>query len=89
MTPSDDLKSIHEGLREPLIVEYRSIITNFRERRWGPAEISAGKFCEYTYKILKGYPNNYSPSDQCPGIFRPNAKNWKTLFAALREGCAY
>ena len=66
MTPSDALTSIHEGLREPLIAEYLSIVTNFKERRWGPAEISAGKFCEYTYKILKGYPNNYNSLEPVP-----------------------
>ncbi len=43
------------GLREPLLEEYRSIVQNYMERRWTPAELSAGKFCEIVYTVLHGH----------------------------------
>jgi hypothetical protein len=47
--------SVPPGLRTPLIEEYNSIVQNFSEQRWTPAELSGGKFCEIVYTILEGH----------------------------------
>ena len=48
------LTAIPVGLREPLISEYKSIVQNFMEHRWGPSELSGGRFSEIVYTILDG-----------------------------------
>src|SRR5687768_1427742 len=54
--------TLPEGLREPLIAEYRSLTQNFLERRWSPAAMSGGKFCEIVYSIIDGYGSGtYAP----------------------------
>jgi hypothetical protein len=53
--PSKALASIPSGLRTPLLDEYKSIIQNYLERRWSPAELSGGHFCEIVYTILDGH----------------------------------
>ncbi|WP_185984560.1 hypothetical protein [Aureimonas mangrovi] len=50
------------GLRTPLVDEYRSIIQNYAERRWGPSELSGGRFCEIVYTILQGYASGVYPN---------------------------
>ena len=55
ITPEQALSIIPDGLRVPLISEYRSLVQNFMERRWTPAELSGGRFCEIVYTILHGY----------------------------------
>jgi hypothetical protein len=49
------LAMVPSGLREPLIASYREITRNYAERRWEPAELNGGKFCEIVYTILVGY----------------------------------
>lgn len=51
----DALAALPDGLRDPLIVEYQSIVQNFMERRWGPTELSGGRFCEIVYTVLDGH----------------------------------
>lgn len=41
-------------LRKELIDCYRSIITNYAEARWKPAELNGGKFCEIVHSIVHG-----------------------------------
>lgn len=41
-------------LRKELIDCYQSIITNYAEARWEPAELNGGKFCEIVYSIVHG-----------------------------------
>ena len=53
--PALFLATIPAGLRAPLLDEYRSIVQNFFERRWSPAELSGGKFSEIVYTILDGH----------------------------------
>ena len=48
------LNGIPEGLRNELLSEYGSIVSNFYEGRWQPSELSAGRFCEVAYSIIKG-----------------------------------
>ena len=53
--PAKALASVPSSLRSPLLAEYRSIVQNYMERRWAPAELSGGKFCETVYTILEGH----------------------------------
>lgn len=70
MNPADALSSIPAGLRDPLLAEYNSIVANYSEHRWSPAELSGGLFCEIVYTILLGHASNsYSPSPSKPGNF--------------------
>lgn len=62
ITEKDALSPIPDGLRRPLLDEYASIVQNFMERRWGPSELSGGKFCEIVYTILDGYNQGTYPS---------------------------
>jgi hypothetical protein len=55
VTPTKALVAIPNGLREPLISEYQSIVQNFLEHRWLPSELSGGRFSEIVYTILVGY----------------------------------
>lgn len=48
------LSAITGGLRDPLITEYQSIVQNFLEQRWRPAELQGGLFSEIVYTILDG-----------------------------------
>jgi hypothetical protein len=70
ITTDQALAEIPEGLRSPLIEEYNTIVHNYLHRRWTPAELSGGKFCEIIYTILKGYAEgNYAPSPIKPKDF--------------------
>lgn len=60
--PNKFLQGIPDGLRKPLIDSYNEIVRNFRERRWGPAELDGGKLCEIVYTILKGHTSGSFPS---------------------------
>ena len=51
---STALSGIPNGLRDPLIAEYQSIVQNFLEQRWRPSELSGGLFSEIVYTILDG-----------------------------------
>ena len=54
INPSTALSVIPDGLRGPLINCFTEIARNFAERRWEPAELNGGKFCEVVYTILDG-----------------------------------
>ena len=49
-------------MRDPLIEEFNKILRNFRERRWEPAELDGGKFCEVVYSIVSGHLDGAFPS---------------------------
>ncbi|MFD0987818.1 hypothetical protein [Methyloligella solikamskensis] len=55
MSPDDALSVIPDGLRNPLLTEYESIVQNYVEHRWKPSELSGGHFSEIVYTILDGY----------------------------------
>ncbi len=64
------LASIPDGLRDPLLEEYRDIVSNYMERRWRPAELSGGRFCEIVYTILEGHASGtYSDNPAKPKNF--------------------
>ena len=70
LTPDQALNPIPEGLRRPLIDEFSNIVNNFMERKWLPAELSAGRFCEIVYTIIDGYSSgSYQPSPTKPRNF--------------------
>jgi len=64
------LEQIPDNLKNPLIEEFNSLHQNYLERRWRPAELSAGRFCEIVYSIIKGYADSSYPSSPSkPRIF--------------------
>ncbi|MDX1947377.1 MAG: hypothetical protein SFU86_18395 [Pirellulaceae bacterium] len=55
MIPASSLLAgIPSGLREPLIEEYKGVVTAFAEGKWKASGIDAGRFCEVAYTILDG-----------------------------------
>lgn len=74
------LSTIPSGLRNPLIEEYENILTNYFEKRWSPAELSAGKFCEIVYTILEGIGNgSFASSPSKPRNFVDACKRLESL----------
>jgi len=70
MITTQALATIPNGLREPLIAEYQSIVQNYSEHRWSPSELSGGKFCEIVFTILDGHAKGtYAASPSKPGDF--------------------
>ncbi|MYB39949.1 hypothetical protein F4X86_01470 [Candidatus Saccharibacteria bacterium] len=55
MHVQDALGVLPDALREELLVSFNRITTNYREGRWEPAELNAGKLSEIVYAILEGY----------------------------------
>lgn len=53
--PNKLLSTVPTSLRDPLLVTFREIATNFSEARWEPSELNGGKFCEVVYWIAHGY----------------------------------
>ena len=74
--PARALASIPADLRGPLLAEYKSVVQNYMERRWSPAEISGGKFCEVVYTILDGYGKGvYASGPSKPRDFLTACRN--------------
>jgi hypothetical protein len=70
MDAASALSAIPKALRDELFNEYRSIIQNYSEHRWSPAELSAGRFCEVVYCILSGHSSgSYPPKASKPNDF--------------------
>jgi len=70
LTPDQALSSIPDGLKCPLIDEFSNIVNNFIERKWLPAELSGGRFCEIVYTIIDGYSSGtYQQSPTKPRNF--------------------
>ena len=70
ITPDKALSVIPVGLRQPLIEEFSTIVNNFMERKWRPAKLSGGRFCEIVYTILEGYASSsYQQSPVKPPNF--------------------
>lgn len=73
--PSKLLTSLPARLRDELIGSYREITRNYAERRWEPAELNGGKFCEVVYTILIGYVD---------GSYSARASKPRDMVAACR-----
>lgn len=52
--PSRLLANLPKSLRDAVLTSYQEIMTNYLERRWEPAELNGGKFCEAVYSIISG-----------------------------------
>ncbi len=64
------LQAIPAGLRTPLLQEFDSILQNYLEGRWSPAELSGGHFCEIVYTILEGHASGkYATKPSKPSNF--------------------
>jgi hypothetical protein len=55
------LGGIPATLQSELLDAYTEIVRNYRERRWEPSELNAGKFCEVVYTILRGHVDGSYP----------------------------
>jgi len=62
ITADKALATIPDTLKNPLIEEYNNIIQNYLHKKWTPAELSGGKFCEIVYAIIKGYSIGHYPN---------------------------
>lgn len=62
MDAASALSALPIVLRDELLAEYRSVIQNYSEHRWSPAELSGGRFCEIVYSIIFGYASGSYPS---------------------------
>ena len=79
-------KDIPDGLKDPLLEEFNSLHQNFLERRWRPAELSAGRFCEIVYCIIKGFEKgNYPNSPNKPRNFVNACKQLENKTALPRS----
>jgi hypothetical protein len=54
ISPAQALLVLPTGLRDPLLGCFSVIGRNFAERRWEPAELNGGKFCEIVFTIFDG-----------------------------------
>lgn len=64
------LSAIPSGLRDPLLKEYGTIVQNFLEQRWLPAELHGGRFSETVYTILDGQAKkSYAAAPAKPANF--------------------
>lgn len=64
------LASLPLGLRDPLLAEYRGIISAYIEGRWKLSALDAGRFCEVAYTILEGaVSGSYAASPSKPPRF--------------------
>lgn len=69
------LAELPQALREELLDSYRKIMSNYLERRWEPAELNGGKFCEVVYSIVDG---------ALKGSFPANASKPANMLAACQ-----
>lgn len=80
------LASLPQGLRDPLIEEYNSIVRNYMERRWTPSELSGGRFCEIVYTILNGHATgSHATSPSKPQDFTSACRALESRIKAPRS----
>jgi hypothetical protein len=91
--PASLLSNIPFSLRQELVSSYDRIVQNYVERRWEPAELNGGKFCEVVYSILSGalagkFPDAASKpknlADACRGLESQPADLARTGDRSLR-----
>ena len=82
--PAKALANVPSALRDPLLAEYQCIVQNYMERRWSPAELSGGKFCEIVHTILNGHAEGkYANSPSKPRDFVAACKNIEAIHMSL------
>ena len=80
LAPADALQRIPPHLREELLTQFDKIVRNYRERRWEPAALNGGKFCEVVYTIIEGYlHNSFSSSASKPRDFVSACKRLESV----------
>jgi hypothetical protein len=80
------LASIPAGLRDPLFSEYQQIVQNFMERRWSPAELSGGRFCEVVFTVLDGHAKGvFASAPSKPGNFVGACRSLESNTSAPRS----
>ncbi len=90
MSASQALGRIPDSLRIPLLEEYESIIRNYAEHRWSPAELSGGRFCEIVYSILEGHATGtYPPKPTKPSDFVGACRKLEKKYLTFRGVFAY
>ena len=62
LDPEAAFTALPETLVEDLLSSFRTVVTNYGERRWEPAELNGGKLCEAAYTIVLGYLSNSYPA---------------------------
>jgi hypothetical protein len=62
ISPASAFGTLPETLRDALLNEFNKIVRNFREKRWEPAELDAGRLCEIVYSIVHGYVSGTMPA---------------------------
>jgi hypothetical protein len=60
--PVDALGMLPGSLRAELLSTLQTIVNNYREHRWEPAELNGGKLCEVVYTILRGHVDGKFPA---------------------------
>jgi hypothetical protein len=55
LAPEDAFSALPSTLRDDLMSAFGEIVSNYRERRWEPSELNAGKLCEAVYTIIVGW----------------------------------
>lgn len=71
--------ALPDKLRDELLDAFNEIVKNFREGRWEPSELNAGKLCEVVYSILKGHVDgNYPVRAKKPGNMVDACKKLET-----------
>lgn len=61
-SPSAVLGGLPPTLRKELVDELSKIVLHYREGRWEPAELDAGRLTEVVYSIAKGYLDRKMPA---------------------------
>jgi hypothetical protein len=70
ITQAQALGMLPQSLRDPLIDEYKDILSNYSERRWRASELSGGRFCEIVYTVIHGTAtNSYASAPTKPTNF--------------------
>lgn len=62
MNRSELFRVLPDTLRGELLESFDSIVKNYRENRWEPAELNGGKLCEVVYAIIRGYADGIYPN---------------------------
>lgn len=86
LSAANAFAALPAGPRTPLLKEYNSILQNFTEQRWTPAELSGGKFCEIAYTVLEGFAkNSYAAAPAKPRNFVDACKKLESNAAVPRS----
>lgn len=62
LAPDDALASLPASLRKDVVGAFNDIVSNYEQRRWEPAELNGGKFCEAVYTVLRGFVDGAYPA---------------------------